>query len=143
MDKAEVKIYLDEMHKNKPILRGNMKTQQEIEKITELIYKAARLEAIWSKRSIIPEKWEERDEKFRKQMIDVVEKYLAMEQLPTPEEAHNSWMKSYFEMGWKYGEKRDVEKKTHPDLVPFYDLPQDERDKDAIFLALVWLAKYL
>jgi hypothetical protein len=46
-------------------------------------------------------------------------------------------------MGWKYGEKRDVEKKTHPDLLPFYDLPQDERDKDAIFLALVWLAKSL
>lgn len=111
--------------------------------IAKFIYEAARLEAIWSKRTIVPEKWEERDEKFRKQFIEIVEKYITMKQLPTPEEAHNSWMESYFEMGWKYGEKRDVEKKTHPDLLPFYDLPQDERDKDAIFLALVWLAKSL
>jgi hypothetical protein len=113
------------------------------EKITELIYEAARLEAIWSKRSVVPEKWEERDEKFRKQMIEVVKKYLSMKQLPTPEEAHNSWMKSYFEMGWKYGKERNPELKTHPDLISFYDLPKDERDKDAIFLALVWLAKHL
>jgi hypothetical protein len=112
-------------------------------KITELIYEATRLEATWSKRSIVPEKWEERDEKFRKQMIEMVEKYLKMEQLPTPEEAHNSWMKSYLEMGWKYGAKRDTEKKTHPDLVSFYDLPKDERDKDAIFLAFVWLVKQI
>jgi hypothetical protein len=111
--------------------------------IAKFIYEAARLEAILSKRTIVPEKWKERDEKFRKQFIEIVEKYMDMKQLPTPEEAHNSWMESYFEMGWKYGEKRDVEKKTHPDLLPFYDLPQDERDKDAIFLALVWLAKSL
>jgi hypothetical protein len=116
-------------------------SEKKKEIITKLIYEAARLEAIWSKRSIVPEKWEERDKEFRRQMIEVVEKYLTMEKLPTPEEAHNSWMKSYFEMGWKYGEKRDIEKKTHPDLVPFDDLPQDEKDKDAVFLALIWLAK--
>ena len=119
------------------------KETMKYEIITELIYEAARLEAIWSKRSIIPEKWIDRDDKFRKQMVETIEKYLLMEQLPNPEEAHNSWMKSYFEMGWKYGEKRDTEKKTHPDLLPFHNLPQDERDKDAIFLALMWLAKSL
>ena len=102
------------------------------EKITELVYEAARLEAEWSKRSIVPEKWEDRDEKFRNQMINVVKKYLSQENLPTPEEAHNSWMDAYFKMGWKYGKERDVDKKTHPDLLPFYNLPQDERDKDAI-----------
>ena len=113
------------------------------ETITELVYESARLEAIWSKRSIVPEKWQDRDEKFRNQMIDIVEKYLTMEQLPTPEEAHNSWNEAYLKMGWVWGEKRDTDKKTHPDLLAFYDLPQDERDKDAIFLALVWLAGHL
>jgi len=109
----------------------------DTERITEII----RLEAIWSNRSIIPEVWAERDETLRKQMVDIVKRYLAMERLPTPEEAHNSWMKSYFEMGWKYGEKRDPVLKTHPDLVPYNELPKDERDKDAIFLALVWAVK--
>jgi len=101
------------------------------------------MEAIWSKRSVIPEKWQDRDDEFKKQMIEIVKKYLTMEELPTPEEAHNSWMKSYFEMGWKYGEKRDLKRKTHPDLIPYNELPKDEKDKDAIFLALVWLAKSL
>ena len=45
-------------------------------KIAQIIYEATRLEAEWSKRSIVPEKWEKRDEKFRKQFIDIIDKYL-------------------------------------------------------------------
>ena len=54
----------------------------EMDKITESIYEGARLEAIWSKRQIIPERWEDRDEKFRNQMVDIVGKYLSAEKLP-------------------------------------------------------------
>jgi len=115
----------------------------EMDKITESIYEGARLEAIWSKRQIIPERWEDRDEKFRNQMVDIVGKYLSAEKLPTPEEAHDSWTESYVKMGWKYGEKRDTQLKTHPDMLPYDELQQDEKDKDAIFLALVWVAKEL
>ena len=114
-----------------------------LEKIAKIIYKATRLEAEWSKRSIVPEKWEKRDEKFRKQFIDIIDKYLSQETLPTPEEAHNSWVQYYLDMGWKYGKKRDVVKKTHPDILPFYQLSKDERDKDAIFLAVVWVIRNL
>lgn len=115
----------------------------DMENIARLIYEATRLEAMWSKRPIVPEPWEQRDERFRKQFVEVVWRYMKSESLPTPEEAHNSWVESYVKMGWKYGEKRDPKLKTHPDLVPFNELPKDERDKDAIFLALVWLAAQL
>jgi hypothetical protein len=114
-----------------------------IEAISRLIYEGTRVEATWSKRSIVPEHWEARDQAFRQQFIDLIEKYLDMDPLPSPEEAHNSWMEEYFNMGWKYGPKRDPEAKTHPDLRPFSDLPKDERDKDAVFLVMVWLAKRL
>ena len=113
------------------------------EKTAKVIYEATRLEAEWSKRKIVPEKWAKRDEKFRKQFIDIVNKYLSQDKLPTPEEAHDSWVKAYIDMGWKYGEKRDVIAKTHPDILPFYGLPKDERDKDAIFLAVVWAVKQI
>lgn len=111
------------------------------EDISKWIYEATRKEAEWSQRPIVPEPWGERDIKFRDQFVSIIDKYLDLKVLPTPEEAHDSWMQSYFNMGWTYGEKRDTTLKTHPDLLPFDDLSQAERDKDAIFLAFVWLAK--
>lgn len=114
-----------------------------LDQISEFIYEATRIEAEWSKRPIVPEKWQERDDKFRNQFIDIINKYMYMDKLPTPEEAHESWVQSYYKMGWKYGNIRNTEKKTHPDLIPFEQLPQAEKDKDAIFLSFVWLAKKL
>jgi hypothetical protein len=115
----------------------------DTEIIAKSIYEATRVEAMWSKRPVIPERWKDRDKKFRSQFIQTVSQYLDADKLPSPKEAHDSWVKAYKKMGWTYGEKRDVEKKTHPDMVAFEKLPKDERDKDAIFLAFVWLVKTL
>ena len=41
----------------------------------------------------------------------------------TPEENHNNWMKEKTRQGWVYGPVKDFEKKIHPDLVPFDQLP--------------------
>jgi hypothetical protein len=48
----------------------------------------------------------------------------------TPEQNHENWMKMKIYQGWVYGDVKDMEKKTHPDLVPFDDLPKVEKDKD-------------
>ena len=48
----------------------------------------------------------------------------------TPEESHNNWMRMKTEQGWIYGEVKDFEKKTHPDLIPFNELPIIEQKKD-------------
>lgn len=114
----------------------------KIEIIAKWIYEATRIEAKWSERRIVPEQWEDRGQAFREQFIRVLKKYFE-EELPTPEEAHDSWMDAYIKMGWKYGAMRDPVRRTHPDMVPFDDLPKDERDKDAIFLSFVFLAKKL
>jgi hypothetical protein len=113
-----------------------------MKRIAKWIYEATRIEAEWSKRRIVPEAWCERDEAFREQFLKVIKTYFT-EELPTPEGAHNSWWEAYKEMGWKYGEVRDPRKKTHPDMVDFNELPEDEQQKDAIFLAFVFLAKKL
>jgi len=113
------------------------------EELTKILYEATRLEAEWSHRSVVPEAWEQRDEKFKQQMIEIVKHYLEIDKLPTPEEAHNSWMESYLKIGWQYGKVRDTEKKTHPDLVPYDDLPSDEKEKDAIFLAFMFIVRSL
>lgn len=55
----------------------------------------------------------------------------------TPEQSHGLWLQDKIDDGWKYGKKKDVEKKTHPCLVPYDQLPKDQRVKDHLFAATV------
>lgn len=43
---------------------------------------------------------------------------------------HERWVEEKQEKGWKYGPTRDDEKKIHNRLVPWEELPEDEKDKD-------------
>lgn len=49
------------------------------------------------------------------------------------ENAHDNWAKRRLSEGWTYGPKRDDDAKQHPDLVPYADLPDSEKqyDRDA------------
>lgn len=51
----------------------------------------------------------------------------------TPEDLHKKWMAEKVSLGWVYGEKKDPEAKTHPCLVAYADLPEEQRAKDVIF----------
>lgn len=50
---------------------------------------------------------------------------------------HENWMKEKLSQGWVYGEVKDVEKKTHPCLVPLDQLPLFQQKKDRLFSAIV------
>ena len=54
-----------------------------------------------------------------------------------PEDSHNSWLEQKQAEGWTYGAEKDPEKKTHPCMRPFYDLPWEQQRKDCLFLAIV------
>jgi len=107
-----------------------------IERRAEFVYEAARLAAIAAKAPVIPSPWSEREPAFREQFLKVIKRQCGEQRSKSPEELHGSWMQSYFAMGWTYGEKYDREKRIHPDLVPYADLGQLERDKDSVFIAL-------
>jgi len=59
----------------------------------------------------------------------------------TPESQHNNWAQDKLNEGWVYGEVKDAEKKTHPCLVPYEELPEFQRKKDALFCAIVDIMK--
>jgi hypothetical protein len=44
-------------------------------------------------------------------------------------------------MGWTFGPERNVEAKTHPDMVAYDMLEPRERDKDSVFVALCEIAR--
>jgi hypothetical protein len=54
-----------------------------------------------------------------------------------PDAQHNAWSADKIADGWVYGEVKDVEKKTHPCLVPFDQLPLFQQKKDRLFSAIV------
>lgn len=114
---------------------------QVIERRAEFVYNAARLAAIASSAPIVPVEWAEREPAFRDQFLKVIERQCGEQRSNSPEELHGSWMEAYFAMGWKYGKKYDRENKIHPDLVPYAQLGQLERDKDAVFVALCEIAR--
>lgn len=111
------------------------------ERRAEFVYNAARLAAISSKAPIVPVEWLERENSFKSQFLDVIERQCGENRSMSPEELHGSWMQSYLTMGWVYGEVYNREKRIHPDLVPYAQLGQLERDKDAVFIALCEIAR--
>lgn len=112
-----------------------------VERRAIFVYEGARWAAAAAKAPIIPAPWAEREQAFKDQFLKVIERQCGEQRSRSPEELHGSWMQSYFSMGWVYGEKYDREKKTHPDLVPYADLHDLERDKDAVFVALCEIAR--
>lgn len=111
------------------------------ERRAEFVYNGARLAAIAAEAPIIPVQWSEREDAFKAQFLNVIERQCGEQRSRSPEELHGSWMQAYFGMGWVYGEVYDRENKIHPDLVPYAELGQLERDKDAVFVALCEIAR--
>jgi hypothetical protein len=77
-----------------------------------------------------PREWDE----CRESVLSGVEKALAG---ATPEQLHDAWCDFQRANGWVYGETKDAVAKTHPCLVPYDQLPAEQRNKDQFFLAVV------
>lgn len=43
---------------------------------------------------------------------------------------HATWAQRRIEDGWKWGPERDDKQKLHPDLIPYDELPEEEKHYD-------------
>ena len=48
------------------------------------------------------------------------------------ENSHDSWAQKRIDDGWKYGPTRRDDAKEHPDLVPYQELDESEKDLDRV-----------
>jgi ryanodine receptor 2 len=66
--------------------------------------------------------------------VDTADIQLPEELEPLAEEmaknVHEVWAETRIRQGWRYGRQRDDEKKTHPCLVPYSELPEEEKEYD-------------
>lgn len=73
-------------------------------------------------------------EKYFPQPVDTSEVKLPEELETLVEEmaknVHEVWAETRFKQGWTYGEQRNDEKKTHPCLIPYEELPEEEKEYD-------------
>lgn len=80
--------------------------------------------------------WEDAPEWQKRSAIEGVQAIMN-NPLMGPEEGHRRWMEHKLKSGWKYGPKKDSERKEHPCLVPYSSLPITQRFKDYLFHSVV------
>lgn len=111
------------------------------ERRAKFVYEGARLAAIAAEAPIVPEYWDNREPAFREQFLEVIERETGPDRKADARELHEDWVQAYVKMGWVYGPVRDSFEKTHPDMVPYDELGQLERDKDGVFVCLCEIAR--
>jgi len=58
-----------------------------------------------------------------------------------PKTIHESWMGEKFRDGWSYGNVHDIEKKQHPNLLPWSELNMEQKRKALLFTVIVEVFK--
>ena len=81
-------------------------------------------------------KWVDSEHWQQENTIDSVQLILKNRNCPDSI-LHDEWMKKKFAEGWKYGSEKNEIAKTHPNLVPFKELPDMDQIKDRLFKAIV------
>jgi hypothetical protein len=54
----------------------------------------------------------------------------------SPQQSHENWATVKLADGWVWGEVKDPDNKTHPCIVPYNELPIEQRTKDYLFKAI-------
>lgn len=106
-----------------------------IEKIAELVHEANRAICQAQGDDTQPP-WADAPEWQRKASTEQVLTVVGSPDI-TPEGQHETWMAGKIADGWTFGAVKDPDAKTHPCLVPYTDLPFEQKVKDYVFNAIV------
>lgn len=61
----------------------------------------------------------------------------ALENDTSPEESHNKWLATQEALGYKYGIEIDRVNLLHPCMMPYENLPAEQKLKDDMFVAII------
>jgi ryanodine receptor 2 len=75
-----------------------------------------------NRKAYTPQPIDTRDIRLPAELEELVEKM--------SKNVHDVWAETRIQQGWTCGEQRNDEKKTHPCLVPYDDLPESEKEYD-------------
>jgi len=75
-----------------------------------------------NKKEYIPQPIDTSDVKLPEDLQSLVEQM--------SKNVHEVWAETRISQGWTFGEKRNDDLKTHPCLIPYEELPEEERKYD-------------
>jgi hypothetical protein len=112
-------------------------TDEEVEAIARVIYEANRAYCATLGDFSFGE-WKDAQE-WQKQTLRTGIRVTLAGEVSGPEASHESWMREKVATGWVYGPVKDsnATPPTHPCMVPYDELPPEQRRKDHLFLAIV------
>ncbi|MBR2128015.1 MAG: Ryanodine receptor Ryr [Bacteroidales bacterium] len=74
------------------------------------------------KMNYVPQPMDTSDVKLAEELNELIEQMA--------KNVHEVWAQGRISQGWTYGPERSDTLKTHPCLVPYEDLPEEEKDYD-------------
>jgi RyR domain len=80
--------------------------------------------------------WEDAPQWQRDSALDGVEFHI-LNPAAEPSQSHENWMAEKEAAGWVFGRVKDPEEKEHPCIVPFEELPPEQKAKDYLFRQVV------
>lgn len=80
--------------------------------------------------------WDETPPGIQESVLDGIVAHIENPGL-TPQDSHANWKKFREADGWVFGKDKDLQEKTHPNMVAYSKLPKEQKIKDVIFKGVV------
>jgi len=108
---------------------------QKTERAAEVVQEVVKTFSHFAKIEEVPS-YKDLDPISRESLINSVA-FITDNNITENKPIHDIWLEKMLKMGWTYGKDFDLEKKTHPSLVPFSNLPPEERAVDKLFRSVL------
>jgi len=108
---------------------------QKLESIARICHEVNRAFCVFNGETVVSPEWKYAPDWMKISCADGILAF-AKDQEATPEKMHELWTAGKIASGWKYGPTKDATLLTHPCMVPYADLPRDQRFKDELFLTI-------
>jgi RyR domain len=99
------------------------------EQIAEAIHVVNGLLQRWHGDPAPQPEWSRVPDAMRGRLLALVRGYKAG---ITPRQGHERWLEAMAADGWRYGPRKDLIERTHPAMMAYGDLPQEQKIKNAM-----------
>jgi hypothetical protein len=126
--------FLNKYFKMETLKVKNLSFDARCELIAQVVFAANRQYIEYIGGRAINPSWEEAHEEHRQSLIKAIKSLITDPR--TPESNHEAWCEARKSEGWKLDKVYNSSKKTHPNLIPYRELPFEEQLKDHLFMGI-------